>query len=115
MNVERLNIIAEWLEAGAPHKDGIDGFNMEDWHKEDECGTTCCIAGAAIQFFETDSDPNTPLQTAARLIGLDSRDASELFYATDVDDPLENISAAWAARCIRKLIATGEVDWEGTR
>lgn len=119
MNIERLNIIAEWLEAGAPHKDGVDGFDMRDFINEyAECGTTCCIAGAAIQFFGG-GDGGMPEDKATALLDLDCTTASNLFYGgimtVDGQVDLEDITPAWAARCIRKLIATGEVDWVGTQ
>lgn len=120
MDIERLNIIAEWLEAGAPHKDGVDGFDMLSFIEETPCGTTCCIGGAAIQFFG-DSDTSFPDDHAQALLGLDSDVADMLFYGGMTWDgrgeavPLEDITPAWAARCIRKLMETGEVDWVGTQ
>lgn len=56
MNVQRLTKIAEWLEAGAPHVGIVTGFDMQNFIREgdaigtNECGTSCCIAGAAVQF-----------------------------------------------------------------
>ncbi|USV41016.1 hypothetical protein [Xanthomonas phage BUDD] len=56
MNHERLIYIAEWLEAGAPHKGKVKGFDISVGvqvikGQTPACGTTCCIAGAATQFF----------------------------------------------------------------
>lgn len=98
------------------------------------CGAVCCIAGAAIQF----SNPRflTPdvvaretgeaewgriSAAAADTLGLDLSTAYRLFdpprynalfrgqELSDFNDP------AWAARVIRHLLATGDVDWEGTQ
>ena len=51
MHIPRLTQLAEWLEAGAPHKDGVDRFDMGHGVTVTSCGTACCIAGAATQFF----------------------------------------------------------------
>lgn len=47
----------EWLETGAPHVElttglSVDGFDMNEGIGWDDigCGTTCCIAGALVQF-----------------------------------------------------------------
>lgn len=65
MNMELLEKVAQWLEAGAPHEvTGGMGFDMEtygatvnyeyqDWVREwnnPACGTVGCIAGAINQF-----------------------------------------------------------------
>ena len=113
MNVERLTEIAEWLEAGAPHKGAVDGFNMVDYTTETDCGTCCCIAGAANAFA---GQPLGSEACARGLLDLRLGQAEELF-APNYPAPADwgDVTPAWAARCIRKLIATGEVDWEGTR
>ncbi len=51
MHIPRLTQLAEWLEAGAPHKNGVDHFDMGHGVAVTSCGTACCIAGAATQFF----------------------------------------------------------------
>lgn len=128
MNIDRLTTIAEWLEAGAPHRDGVDGFDMSGWiNREAACGTTCCIAGAAVEFFQCGllDHGDTYYSAGKRLLGLNGANAWNLFSPTssaastwDIQKArafLSGITPAWAARCIRKLIATGAVDWEGTR
>jgi len=50
INVEALTEIAEWLEAGAPHRNGVHSFDMNEgisW-KNTQCNTVCCIAGATL-------------------------------------------------------------------
>ena len=142
MNEERLIEIAEWLEGGAKHAHAT--FNMKKglvvtekaWQEGDiaACGTSCCIAGAAVSFFSDDAaksrlgnartsfcGPNydrielgwiTVSEEAARLLGLPYGLASILFTPPNFEGM--NITPAWAARVVRKLVATGEVDWEGT-
>lgn len=53
MNIQNLNRVAEWLEAGAPHVIfnmlvGIGNVDeLIDVSGHSDCGTVCCIAGAA--------------------------------------------------------------------
>lgn len=68
MQKERLLALACWLEGGAHHKLQIHGrevvFDMANGIKvladvgqdfdPNTCGTACCIAGAAVQFFAPD-------------------------------------------------------------
>lgn len=126
MNAERLTAIAEWLEAGAPERDGVAGFDMRDFIDRRSCGTYCCIAGAAVAMFEPslflNNNPYTGDTLATEILDLDEDTADALFYAlgasTDAMDWSPAVvadDAAWAARCVRKLIATGKVDWPGTR
>jgi len=142
MNKRRLAGIARWLERGAPHKHNVVAFDMSEGFKYKErkatavetnaCGTICCIAGAAVQFYnkpveliekamqETTSS-HIPWfmvrNEAEKLLGLDSVTANKLFMARLASGgSCRHIAdSKWAARVIRKLIATGEVDWEGCR
>lgn len=149
MNVPRLLEIALWLANGAKHSkivfDMSKGVKLEEaaFDKKDlsACQTSCCIAGAATQFFD-----KTWIDTliAERLSTGDlNADASEVpFYGSkgvfsqaqellDLDDEqAENLfipggcfgtrfaeynDPDWAARTICHLIATGVADWEATR
>lgn len=151
MNRENLTKLAEWLEAGAPHErlvfdmeTGITFYVAEEFDPNElaTCGASCCIAGAAIEFFgkpqylyddlliEGDRDPKDTgndneisapwyrVKTmAGQLLDIDPEEAEDLFTPnfrwggdlTDYNDP------AWAARTIRHLLATGEVNWAATR
>lgn len=134
MNIDRLTEIAEWLEAGAPEKCNISGFNMNTFGEKSSCGTVCCIAGSANAFhFESIGekwnvyDLDDP-GLASTLLGLTEDQSYRLFYpeswAGNVgcrnpelkldwkgEQPWHNISPQHAARVIRNLIATGDVDW----
>lgn len=63
MNVGRLKELAEWLRAGAPHDyitfDMSKGIEIDrrdlELYSEPTCRTSCCIAGAALQFFDHDN------------------------------------------------------------
>lgn len=134
MNRELLTQIAEWLEAGAPHKAGISQFNMNKLidtasytnspNPIHGCGTACCIAGAAIQF--TQENKNLPpmdrlpaisanWQQAGELLRLQDDLAYALFFGENLEGKwivdLEEVTAKDAAKVIRHLLATGEVDW----
>lgn len=121
MNVDKLTEIAEWLEAGAPERNGVVEFDMRHFIEPNVhrlCGTTCCIAGAALQFEAAEPYADTDevferlfmtVGEAARyVLDLTNKQAEWLFHGR------LGASPAWAARCIRKLIATGKVDWAGT-
>lgn len=135
MNVELLARIAEWLEAGG--YDDKHGFNMACGvvRKDDtsapghDCHTMCCIAGYAVMMFcnttasaalrmdwELRAPGNTlswvvdVLPLARQVLDLDQKTADDLFTPPGYDDwgvwPPER-----AARMIRHLIDTGEVNW----
>lgn len=159
MNVERLEYLANWLAAGAGQLAGVVGFNLargihlmeSSVEGVPECGTTCCIAGAACEFFDApfvqmnmfdepvywaevrgirprarclrQVDFDKVKARAMELLGIDGVTADELFYAFEYldvhyssihSDARSKIKADHAARCIRKYIATGKVDWLGT-
>lgn len=68
MNIERLTILAEWLEAGAPPRDGVEGFDIQNVG-----GTHRCIAGAARAFWPVDAeDPD-------KALGINSKQAHALY------------------------------------
>lgn len=131
MNVELLTRLAQWLETDAPHVAGIVQFDMIAFIEPYGCGTACCIAGSALQFHRAeigllplnDSDEinGCPERRAAIVLGLRRDVAYGLFFGNNIGTthigyvPLDIIDAAHAARCIRKLMATGTVDWTGTR
>lgn len=137
---ERLDQIACWLEAGG---DGQRRFDMRigleldkrpNWFRSpDDCGTTCCIAGAAVSMFAERIPWNKDRRVhpggfhifaggvswdyvgpcARDLLGLSNEQAEAIFCPPNFRSG--NIDAAWAARCIRHFMATGEIDWAGTK
>lgn len=136
MNHDLLNRIATWLEAGAPHETAPNGsgFNMviahhpayEAWRDgeyvdDPDCGSACCIAGAAIQFAgllvpeqENQADPRGLIyRKAAKLLGLSMNTAISLFFPDEdqFGGLYEDITPQEAAGVIRHLQKTGEVDW----
>lgn len=142
LNLVRLEEIAAWLEAGAPHRADpnqpdnedaiVSAFNMADFgctHDHDQgCGTACCIAGTAnaFHFIRTaqpwDGDSLNNPALAIGLLGLTEDQAEALFYPFAWDGETgsreaigdtnwSRISPEHAARVIRHLMATGEVNW----
>lgn len=138
MNIDRLTKLAEWLESGAPHvADTITGIPVTGFDyrvglaSAGDCGTVCCIAGAAAQFWGEPAEDHLaewvealqgPLpgpreaqffgpggigQEASLVLGLDDDTAEGLFHDGEWDEP----DPQHAARVIRHLIATGTVDW----
>jgi hypothetical protein len=126
MHIERLDEIASWLEDGAPHRGKVHAFTMSAFIDiiDNDCGTACCIAGAAVQFHRKSMKKRQyePTDTGVRfyrrakqLLDLDETTADNLFIMENTDYHLNQVTPAWAARCIRNLIETGEVDWDSTR
>ncbi len=142
LNIPPLTELVVWLEAGAKYEDnnGFE-FNMNEWLEVRAqpgghwCGTSCCIAGAALQFGDPEllntlvaervspdivtsryvtigNRSNVP-QLAGQLLGLDEDEADKLFMPWDYypDTYDETITPDKAALVIRNLIQTGEVDW----
>jgi len=129
LNIALLDKIATWLEGGAQHVDANGApiqFDMSTGLTA--CGSSCCIAGAAVQFSEVwedfrvlgeyDGDEDElpwdkTFDQAAETLGvtLDVADALFLPHSVEGGSLQDYTDPAWAARVIRGLIATGEVDW----
>lgn len=90
-----------------------------------DCGSAGCIMGHVLsqrQRFNlitrlTDCDT-----TARRKLKISDAQARQLFYPREegahyqfTGDPADHITSAHAAACLRKLAATGKVDWIGTK
>lgn len=99
-------------------------FTMEQYVHD--CGTAACIAGHSVSSrtrARASNGPATNLEKEARIaLGLDDVRAWELFHPNHsyadwwVSEGMTGwISPPHAAACLRKLAATGEVDWLGTK
>lgn len=141
MNVERLTRLAEILEAGSLPKDYyfnmsvgsitlghpddfegvyINGSLVDESNKPPECGTVCCIAGLTQAIWPEEFKDKYLFIRAAEVLGISDEkfygrstlddDENSLFYPRKVDN-WDKITPAQAAKVIRNLIATGEVDW----
>lgn len=108
--VEALTPVLEWLEKGGHHvsDDGrVLAFDMsnfkddyyppeDEWGDVKSCGTSCCIAGAVVQFNKhlfTEDQINfldaevhyNSILAVAEKIGMSRGTAAKLFYASDSD------------------------------
>lgn len=118
----RLIEVAEWLEAGAPHKGNIAGFDMSDYAVPTSCGTVCCIAGAIVEFeamrrgiafsdMPGIAGTASAHEVAEELCELPFDTAWDLFIP-DVEKRWCHITPFEAAATIRRYLNTGVVSWD---
>jgi hypothetical protein len=124
MNKERLEEVAQWLEAGAPERK----FNMGTLLIDEEtgsannnwCGTECCIAGYVVtRYIPQEVDFDRIEEDATKLLGLKESVSDALFYpkvlssgidATDMD--WEDITHIQAAQAVRNVMKHNNPLWE---
>jgi len=108
-----------WLDPVTGHR---ARFFMGSWcGLSDECGTPACMAGHAVLladpvgFWTGDVHGRWAIPiVAARWLGLDSRSAEQLFHGYDNRGwvyAFEHIRLSEAIETLRRLRATGRVDW----
>lgn len=130
MKTDRILKLADLIEAG----DDKLGFNMNTYgsagggYKDlsgHNCGTVACIAGWTVAAFglsgrATKFNAFRAMKTnqglsahilSTKLLGLSGRNAAKLLAPNSVED-WNQITSTVAARCLRNLAETGEVDWE---
>lgn len=129
MNKERLLQLANVLESDKAAKHfNMDFFFSHDGYVqpsvpvsinkelEGHCGSVACIAGWTVGHFHPDGIlfPFEISQQAAWLLGLDNIQKIKLFTPgvpeSNEFDPYK-ASAKQAAKVVRHLAETGEVDW----
>lgn len=113
----RIDELIAWLDFDAPPMHGVDVFDMAHFCVEDDCGTSCCLAGAACMF-ERARDPGVDdtkemtsegiFNMAASLLGLGDVSAMQLFFHHErgCNNP------AVAAEVLRIYRREGIVDWK---
>lgn len=128
MNTKKLNILADWLDQGAPHiifdmhYAGVPLFDVDaDDYLEQmetkgigECGTVCCIAGYALTLENIDpaelDDWGQISHKALHILGLPNDNQS---HGHDLFDPYmapEDCTTDQASEAVRRVIA-GEKPW----
>lgn len=128
MNAEAILRVADAIEKGSvPDL----GFNMNTFRSRafplDEdpvydksgrgCGTVACIGGWTCEVLLGERGS---MKRAANLLGIRYDQEDELFYATNypggdgIVGPLRQITQAQAVAVLRRLAATGEVDWSAS-
>jgi len=129
MNKERLEEVAQWLEAGAPERT----FNMgrllgpsdANIAEKNWCGTECCIAGYVVtRYIPQDVDLDKIEEDATELLGLKEPVSDALFYPKvlgsegNFDNYLsimscwENITPIQAAQAVRNVMKHNNPLWE---
>lgn len=120
MNKVRCIKIAQWLEE-VPSSNLK--FNIGRGLVFTECETVCCIAGAAVLFFQSnlkdlwvgDLSWREISWFAQKLLEITSDEAFHLFTPWNYEisnDPADFNNRKWAARTIRRFVETGEVNWK---
>lgn len=143
LNVENCNKLLEWLDAGAPHavfditvgnmrvieRKDDNGEIRNSWVAEQvetkgvgDCGTVCCIAGAAAALKE--GDISTPIPSvdfeviatsALNFLGIEEQeDPEDKYMLHDLFDPdlaPYNCTPQQAAAALRRVMV-GEEPWE---
>lgn len=132
MNKKRILKLADVIETEAGQH-GL-GFNMDTYLNSVDkdisghnCGTVACIAGWTTFLFDPRGRLRSPARaskdaiaannsstrtgdfhnTAGDILGLTEIEANELFLPSAFDDP----TPAQAAKVLRHLAETGEVEW----
>lgn len=130
---QQLNLwekIISWLEEGAPHTRKGVGFNMNNVINSDEytndyniekCGTSCCIAGAAMlwgddsRFYEGMSNqklveamwPYSFIKLGSQQLGIDIEDGIALFHSHEDNEKYD--SPKNVAILLRDYLMIGEI------
>ena len=116
MNIERIRELADHVEklkhvpyikrAGGPGQFNMRGYTFS-------CGTPACIAGHAVALFGGDPDLSIG-EAAANALGINYEEDFHPLFEPPYPNlfPWSKITPAQAARCLRHLADTGDVDWD---
>jgi hypothetical protein len=126
LNVERILKLADDIEADQRYvfdmSDFVghyrkEGMNEGDFLRENvplhPCGTACCIAGFVKVAYSLSVEGlagHSELM-AKNFLGLNQEQVEELFYVDSGKIPLGEITRTQAVATLRRLAATGEVEW----
>lgn len=110
MNHEAIIELANALEQGLPNV----RFDLFDWLELRSCGTQACIAGHAVILrkglaYASKMNAHRIALEAEEILGLDRGKANDLFTPAPGEGYLNDPRRA--ARVLRHLAETGDVDW----
>ena len=121
MNEDMILRVADAIEFGNIPWLGfnMNAFFVTDVFGEDrsprDCGTVACIAGWTIAVADNMSPPASDLVRqfgrAAKILDLSPYQSDELFFGSHAGIELWDITPSHAARVMRHLAQTGQVDW----
>ena len=104
------------LELSRIIRTGLPGIEFDMGVVRNTCGTAGCIAGFAVAVYERSRWDAGGFHSdhAARLLGLSSRQADELFFpvSTEGMGACSGITADQAANALESVVFTGKVRWE---
>ena len=129
MNKERLEEVAQWLEAGAPERTFNMGRLLDtsavNIAEKNWCGTECCIAGYVVtRYIPQDVDFDKIEEDATELLGLKEPVSDALFYPkvlgsldtvggfVSATGGWENITPIQAAQAVRNVMKHNNPLWE---
>jgi len=124
MNKERLEEVAQWLEAGAPERKFNMGTLLDNFERKvvdnNWCGTECCIAGYVVtRYIPQDVNFDMIEEDATKLLGLKESVSDALFYpkalSSDIDVIImnwEDITPIQAAQAVRNVMKHNNPLWE---
>lgn len=116
MRVDRLNQLADALENGLPNVK----FDIGRWRSKEGCGVVACVAGhaAILGAYPRRTRNWVTQEDAAKWLELTPVESEELFVPDDIlTDSVRrrSLTGPEAARVVRHLARTGEVDWSVAR
>lgn len=110
MNKERVLHLADYIEKlPKVSKENPTGFTMMDFTHN--CGAPACIAGWAAYLADT-TDEIDVFRCGAEYLELSKREAYQLFTMDNTEIPLSSVTPEQAAKVLRHLAETDEVNWD---
>ena len=128
MDKDKLNELADHLETlqdktamelnvQTCREDKVPAFCMSKWTHD--CDSPACVAGHCVHHFmprrfrvivRQPGEGKSLQNEAARILGLDEETSIDLFIPPEKDSTAYDADAIRAARVLRHLASTGEVD-----
>lgn len=116
-NTENLNVLLHWLKNGGQHMQFDLGTLISIDDNGPDCGTVCCIAGAAAQFAGHTPErvlgmcPEEVVSVACAYLGMNVDDADALFQMETNPCDLRGVTTDKAYNVLTAYAETGNIDW----